>query len=75
MAAHVRHDGIAVDLRSPVDEIRARAIRDAAFLRALAWRAVRDGLPKAELRAASARAAARSVLRHARQIETTCGQR
>jgi hypothetical protein len=43
------------------------AISDANIFRALAWRALRDGAPKAALRAANARAAARIILRHARE--------
>ena len=46
---------------------RAQSIVLAHRLRALAWVALRDGAPKAELRAANARSAARIVLRHAKQ--------
>jgi hypothetical protein len=46
---------------------RAVAIANANWFRAMAWRALRGGLPKAELRAANARAAARIVLRQARR--------
>jgi hypothetical protein len=46
---------------------RAIAIGNAHWFRAVAWRALRDGGPKAELRAANARAAARIVLRQARR--------
>ena len=45
---------------------RVRSIETAHKLRALAWVALRDGAPKAELRAANARSAARIVLRHAK---------
>ncbi|TXM89810.1 hypothetical protein [Methylobacterium sp. WL116] len=53
--------------RGPVTDRRAVALDNALWFRALAWRALRDGAPKAELRAANARAAARIVLRHARR--------
>jgi hypothetical protein len=36
----------------------------------MAWRALRDGRPQGELRAANARAAARIVLRQARRDAT-----
>lgn len=49
-------------------ELRAIALRDANRFRALAWTALRDGSPRGDLRAANARAAARSVLRHARSF-------
>ena len=45
---------------------RAQSIVLAHRLRALAWVALRDGAPKAELRAVE-RSAARIVLRHAKQ--------
>ena len=51
---------------SPVSLTRARAIADANHFRALAREALRDGAPKAELRAANARAAVRSILAHVR---------
>ncbi|TXM66512.1 hypothetical protein FV226_23365 [Methylobacterium sp. WL12] len=53
--------------RGPVTDRRAVAIANALWFRALAQRALRDGAPKAELRAANARAAARIVLRQARR--------
>jgi hypothetical protein len=37
------------------------------WFRKLAWRAVRDGKPNGELRAANARAAARIVIRQAKR--------
>lgn len=46
---------------------RAIAIGNANWFRAVAWKALRDGGPKAELRAANARTAARIVLRQARR--------
>jgi hypothetical protein len=46
---------------------RAVAVSNAKWFRALAWRALRDGAPKADLRAANARAAARIILRRARE--------
>ncbi|MBE7243399.1 MAG: hypothetical protein INR63_00490 [Actinomycetospora chiangmaiensis] len=53
--------------RGPALDPRAVAIANANMFRALAWRALRDGAPKAALRAANARAAARIILRHARE--------
>ncbi|MCJ2060057.1 hypothetical protein MKL09_26420 [Methylobacterium sp. J-048] len=46
---------------------RAIALANVRWFRAMAWRALRDGAPKAELRAANARAAARIVLRQVRR--------
>lgn len=46
---------------------RAIAIGNINWFRAVAWRALRDGGPKAELRAANARTAARIVLKQARR--------
>ena len=73
-----RHSGQAADLScssrtsrspdSPPVALRARAIADANALRALAWAALRDGSPKAELRAAAARSSARAVIVHARRL-------
>jgi hypothetical protein len=48
--------------------IRVKAIAEARHLRALAFVALRDGMPHAETRAANARAAARSVLGFARRL-------
>jgi hypothetical protein len=48
-------------------ERRAIAITNANWFRALAWKALRDGGPKSELRASNARTAARIVLRQARR--------
>lgn len=53
--------------RGAFAERRATAIANANLFRALAWRALRDGRPQGELRAANARAAARIVLRQARR--------
>ncbi|POR43107.1 hypothetical protein CRT23_09975 [Methylobacterium sp. V23] len=46
---------------------RAIAIANANWFRAVACKALREGGPKAELRAANARLAARIVIRHARR--------
>ena len=46
---------------------RAIAISNINWFRATAWKALRDGGPKAELRAANARRAARIVLKQARR--------
>ncbi|WP_407519943.1 hypothetical protein [Methylobacterium oryzisoli] len=48
--------------------VRAKARAEAQHLRALAFVALRDGMPHAESRAANARAAARSVLGFARRL-------
>ena len=53
---------------SPAVALRRRAVADANALRALAWVALRDGMPRAETRAASSRAAARAVIAHARRL-------
>ena len=49
-------------------ELLARALNDAKRFRALAWIALRDGSPNGELRAANARAAARSIIGNARAL-------
>lgn len=46
------------------------AIANVRWFRSMAWRALRDGRPQGELRAANARAAARIVLRQARRDAT-----
>lgn len=46
---------------------RSIAIANIRWFRAMSWRALRDGGPLAEQRAANARAAARIVLRQARR--------
>lgn len=46
---------------------RAIALANARWFRAMAWRALRDGVPNGDMRAANARAAARIVLRQARR--------
>ena len=46
---------------------RVVAIANIQWFRAMARRALRDGAPRAELRAANARAAARIVLRQAKR--------
>jgi hypothetical protein len=46
---------------------RAIAISNINWFRATAWKALRDGGPKAELRAVNARTAARIVLKQARR--------
>lgn len=53
--------------RGSFAERRALAIENANWFRALAWRALRDGSPRGETRAANARAAARIILRHAKR--------
>lgn len=53
--------------RGAFAERRATAIANANWFRALAWRALRDGQPRGELRAANARFAARIVLRQAKR--------
>lgn len=62
----------AVLEQDPAAALRSRAISDAHRFRALARIALRDGSPKPELRAAHARAAARSVLGHARRMSALC---
>lgn len=62
----------SVTLEKPLDvggplSRRAAALANVRWFRALAWRALRDGGPRAELRAANARAAARIVLRQAKR--------
>ncbi|MGU3540503.1 hypothetical protein [Methylobacterium sp. A54F] len=52
----------------PVAVLRARARADADRFRRLAAVALRDGAPRGALRAANARAAARSVLAYARRM-------
>ena len=54
------------DRGSAVDR-HAIALANARWFRAMAWRALRDGAPRGELRAANARAAARIVLRQAKR--------
>lgn len=63
-------DAAPAVVRTPeeVAAVRAQAIRHAHQLRALAFIALRDGMPKSDLRAANARAAARSVIRAARRV-------
>ena len=56
----------SVDVKGSIHR-RAVALANIRWFRAMAWRAVRDGGPKAELRAANARAAARIVLRQAKR--------
>ncbi|MGH1587858.1 hypothetical protein ACRBEV_05255 [Methylobacterium phyllosphaerae] len=46
---------------------RATAVANAKWFHAMAWRALHDGAPKGELRAANARAAARIVIRQAKR--------
>lgn len=54
-------------VRGALAERRAVAIANVRWFRAMAWRALRDGRPQAELRAANARAAARIVLLQAKR--------
>lgn len=72
MSAPSVEDVGSVLVEGPAAAIRSRALSDARTLRALAHVAMRDGMPKAELRASHARMAARSVLRHARQVSLLC---
>lgn len=53
---------------SPSAQLRARAVHDVRHLRALAFAALRDGMPRGEVRAATARASARAVIAHARRL-------
>ena len=55
-----------LDVGGPISR-RAAALANTKWFRALAWRALRDGGPMAELRASNARAAARIVLRQAKR--------
>ncbi|WP_457103895.1 hypothetical protein [Methylobacterium sp. P5_C11] len=55
-----------LDVGGPLSR-RAAALANIRWFRALAWRALRDGGPQAEMRAANARAAARIVLRQAKR--------
>lgn len=45
---------------------RAIAVANARWFRAMAWRVLRDGAPRAQQRAANARAAALIVIRQAK---------
>lgn len=53
--------------RGAFNERRAVAVANAKWFRAMAWRAVREGSPGGQQRAANARAAARIVLRQAKR--------
>lgn len=55
-----------LDVGGPLSR-RAAALANVRWFRALAWRALRDGGPRAELRASNARVAARIVLRQAKR--------
>ena len=55
-----------LDVGGPISR-RAAALANAKWFRALAWRALRNGGPQAELRASNARAAARIILQQARR--------
>jgi hypothetical protein len=46
---------------------RSIAVANVHWFRKLAWRALRDGRPQGELRAAAARTAARIVIRQAKR--------
>ncbi|TXM99647.1 hypothetical protein FV242_24740 [Methylobacterium sp. WL64] len=50
-----------------VADRRAIALANAQWFRAMAWRALRDGSPRGDIRAANARAAARIVIRQAKR--------
>lgn len=60
--------GVPLDSVGPRAALRRRAIADANALRALAWAALRDGMPRAQVRAATSRASARAVIAHARRL-------
>lgn len=68
MSASVLSPAPTITDKLTLDALRTRALHDAKRFRALAWIALSDGLPKGDLRAANARAAARSVIRHARSL-------
>lgn len=55
-----------LDVGGPISR-RAAALANVKWFRALAWRALRNGGPQAELRAANARAAARIILLQAKR--------
>jgi hypothetical protein len=55
-----------LDVGGPISR-RAAALANVKWFRALAWRALREGGPQAELRAANARAAARIIVRQAKR--------
>lgn len=46
---------------------RSTVVANVRWFRKLAWRALRDGAPSAEARAANARAAARILIRQAKR--------
>lgn len=60
------HEPSSDDVRGAMHR-RKVALANIRWFRAMAWRALRDGGPKAELRAANARAAARILLRQAKR--------
>ena len=62
----ILHGPASDDVRGGMHR-REVALANIRWFRAMAWRALRDGGPKAELRAANARAAARILLRQARR--------
>ena len=68
MSALVLEPSLATPGDRALSELRATAFSDANRFRALAWIALKDGSPRADLRASNARAAARSVLRHAKSL-------
>jgi hypothetical protein len=55
-----------LDVGGPISR-RAAALANVKWFRALASRALREGGPQAELRAANARAAARIIMRQAKR--------
>ena len=55
-----------LDVGGPISR-REAALANVKWFRALAWRALRDGGPQAELRAANVRAAASIILRQAKR--------
>lgn len=53
--------------RGPITHHRTVAVANVRWFRAMAWRALRDGQPHGELRAANAPAAVGIVLRQAKR--------
>ncbi|CAM3081567.1 hypothetical protein JHFBIEKO_4042 [Methylobacterium mesophilicum] len=58
---------LALPAFGAVTDRRAIALANAHWFRAMAWRALRDGSPRGDIRAANARAAARIVIRQAKR--------
>lgn len=58
---------VAPSLDGALSDRRSISMANVRWFRSMAWRALRDGGPQAQLRAANARAAARIVLRQAKR--------